>query len=42
MKKEIILRDPDHDHDDEMEPDDVKMRVEAALAAGKLRSSSSK
>jgi hypothetical protein len=34
MRKGLIIRDPSEDVDEEPEPDEVKLRIEAALAAG--------
>jgi ankyrin repeat protein len=42
MRKGLIIRDPEEDVDEEPEPDEVKLRIEAALAAGGSSSSSSK
>jgi hypothetical protein len=38
MRKNLIIRDPEEDVDEEPEPDDVKLRIEAGLAAASTSS----
>jgi hypothetical protein len=37
MRKGLIIRDPEEDVDEEPEADEVKLRIEAALAAASSR-----
>jgi hypothetical protein len=41
MRKDVIIRDPEEDVDEEPEADGVKLRIEAALVAASSSSSSS-